>query len=228
MHALDLNNFLTLTPTSDFDSTLASILNYEPSDADAEELVDWVDSQSNKVKTLPRSMIHKYNALHSGAGILPVKFEHIYCHQRSANKRIFPSMLDMFVGGVSESGEPSRTTALREMAEELNLQAPSPTSLSPKLFTTTITTSYNRCIVDCYKYDIDPSEAEDIVLQESEVQWGGFIKSSFIKTAITSPPSDPTIIQKLKDLNVPTPINEWVPDGLLVWEAWTSFENNNK
>ncbi|GMH87115.1 hypothetical protein TrVE_jg10941 [Triparma verrucosa] len=216
LHFLDMDHFRTLTPCDDFDSTLDSILSHSP-DTDA-ELVNWVDCENNKIKTLTRSMIHKYNILHSGAGILPVKGQQIYCHQRSPDKRIFPNLLDMFVGGVSQSGEESRVTASREMSEELNLSSPS--SLSEKLFTTTICTSYNRCIVDCFQYDIAPSESSNIILQESEVQWGGFMDEKWINSAVDAGAADPDIIQQLRDMKINNNENEWVPDGKLVWQAW--------
>lgn len=45
----------------------------------------------------------------------------IYCHRRTATKRVFPSMYDMFIGGISGSMEPSVLTAARELGEELGL-----------------------------------------------------------------------------------------------------------
>lgn len=51
------------------------------------------------------------------AGRVPL----VYVHRRTSTKRIFPSLYDMFVGGVSTRGEQSRLTAAREVAEELGL-----------------------------------------------------------------------------------------------------------
>lgn len=45
----------------------------------------------------------------------------VYCHRRTSTKRVFPSMYDMFIGGVSGTMEPAATTALRELGEELGL-----------------------------------------------------------------------------------------------------------
>lgn len=45
----------------------------------------------------------------------------VYCHRRTKTKRVFPSMYDMFIGGVSGSMEPALDTALRELGEELGL-----------------------------------------------------------------------------------------------------------
>lgn len=45
----------------------------------------------------------------------------VYCHRRTSTKRVFPSLYDMFIGGVSESMEPAAHTALRELGEELDL-----------------------------------------------------------------------------------------------------------
>jgi len=89
------------------------------------EHVSWVDNHGHDLLPptsggLPRPLVHRLNILHKGAGIL-VRNEHgqVYVHQRAAHKRIFPSMHDMFVGGVSLFREDTRETAGRELKEEL-------------------------------------------------------------------------------------------------------------
>eukprot|EP00600_Ochromonadales_sp_CCMP1393_P001386 CAMPEP_0174977034 /NCGR_PEP_ID=MMETSP0004_2-20121128/13373_1 /TAXON_ID=420556 /ORGANISM="Ochromonas sp., Strain CCMP1393" /LENGTH=294 /DNA_ID=CAMNT_0016228149 /DNA_START=216 /DNA_END=1096 /DNA_ORIENTATION=+ len=105
------------------------------------EKVDWVGVNGEVLCPLPRSIIHKYNLLHGGMGVLLVTPDHksIYVHQRSADKRIFPSKYDMFVGGVSQAGESAGLTLLRELKEEcdLDLTLPEPIFASPAASKTT-------------------------------------------------------------------------------------------
>ena len=89
----------------------------------------------------------------------------VYVHQRTDTKRIFPSLFDMFVGGVSCRGECAELTAARELAEELGLRGAltyyqkkevvkgesnensssiKQNPLSSELFRCTIGTAYNR------------------------------------------------------------------------------------
>ena len=90
--------------------------------------------------SVPRPLVHRLNLLHRGVGVLVFRDRHImeyddneddkdgrtppdvYCHRRTETKRIFPSLYDMFVGGVSTSGETSISTAAREVLEELGLE----------------------------------------------------------------------------------------------------------
>ncbi len=83
----------------------------------------------------------------------------VYMHRRTTLKRIFPSLYDMFVGGLSCRGEGARITAAREVAEELGLRramdfvfvkvggetmtAGENDPLSEKLFKCTVCTVYN-------------------------------------------------------------------------------------
>lgn len=87
--------------------------------------VEWVDMVTGSGQVLgrvPRPLVHKYNLLHRGIGMFVTKdrpmlgdpvFPPLYTHQRTPTKRIFPSLYDMFVGGVSLTGELSELTARR-------------------------------------------------------------------------------------------------------------------
>lgn len=102
-------------------------------DASKVEMSEMVDSKGKKLGVVPRPLVHKLNLLHRGIGMVVCKGQHItqympheslpdiYCHQRTDSKRVFPSLYDMFVGGVSTAGEDARLTASREVAEELGL-----------------------------------------------------------------------------------------------------------
>ena len=124
---------------------------------------------------VPRKLVHRFNLLHRGIGLFVTKDvpittgkeglssqPHLYCHQRTSTKRIFPSLFDMFVGGVAAAGETSRTTAMREVAEELGLNNPSSMS-KDKILTCVVCTSYNRCVVDVFTYCMDTVREKHIL-----------------------------------------------------------------
>lgn len=195
------------------------------------ELVDMVNNQGEVLGGLPRPYVHTWNILHRGVGILVTKGKgnnntvdnnknrrnylgapppDVYVHQRTSTKRVFPSLHDMFVGGVSCSGEDPIWTAAREVAEELGLKRAlrvlerqqqhkqqqvgdiTPSSyypsfdninpLSDKLFQCTICTSYNRCVVSMFTYACDTS-SEKIEWQEEEVAWGGWVPYDVVTVA---------------------------------------------
>lgn len=170
------------------------------------ELVDMVSNSGEVLGSLPRPYIHTFNILHRGIGIIVTKDRSIfddkfpppdvYVHQRTSTKRVFPSLYDMFVGGVSSSGETATWTAAREVGEELGLKRAlavlegqqegeedgSLNPLSDKLFQCTICTSYNRCIVSMFAYTCD-TKLETIKWQEEEVAWGGWVSYDIVEAA---------------------------------------------
>ena len=97
-YKLDIDNSVS---TKDAINLLFSI-----NDNDNIELVEMVNSNGNALGSLTRSIVHQYNILHRGIGILPIRYSSspdkndfdIYVHQRTSTKRIFPSLYDMFVG----------------------------------------------------------------------------------------------------------------------------------
>uniref|UniRef100_A0A7S2NR84 Nudix hydrolase domain-containing protein n=1 Tax=Leptocylindrus danicus TaxID=163516 RepID=A0A7S2NR84_9STRA len=210
------------------------------------ELVEMVDSVGNPLGIIPRDLVHKLNLLHRGIGIVVAKDCHIvqgtstelpdvYVHQRTSTKRIFPSLYDMFVGGVSEAGEEAMVTASREVAEELGLQRGLDGALSEPLFKCVICTSYNRCIVTVFTYRCNAKE-EILKWQEEEVAWGDYVSYPIIEAAAQL--SIERLIEggkwpgkqqgPLGPLQLEYNDGEWktwdfVPDGLLVWEAWKEW-----
>jgi hypothetical protein len=102
-------------------------------------------NDANVFGIVQRHWVHQYNLLHRGIGVIvtkdmPIAFstpqQHqldVYCHQRASTKRIFPSLYDMFIGGISLVGEASISTALRDVAEELRINQ----NTSHQLVTTT-------------------------------------------------------------------------------------------
>jgi len=165
--------------------------------------VEWIEMMTGSYKIvgrLPRSLVHKYNILHRGIGAFVTKdrpidwssissslsssFPDVYVHRRAESKKMFPSLYDMFVGGVSLAGEPSEATAQREIAEELGLSKALSKSLSnwssgKPFLTCLICTGYNRCIVDLFQYVMDTNN-ESVAWQEEEVAWGDFVNYNVV------------------------------------------------
>lgn len=153
-----------------------------------QEFVEMVDFHNDivvqPIAILPRNLVHKFNILHRGIGMVVCKNIHlsdssnnpndaeVYCHRRTDFKRIFPSMYDMFIGGVALANENDYLTAAREVAEELGLkraledydQSPdglvidkgsTQDALHGPLFKCIVCTGYNRCIVTMFTYAVD-------------------------------------------------------------------------
>jgi 8-oxo-dGTP pyrophosphatase MutT (NUDIX family) len=234
------------------------------------ELVDMVDREGRVLGSLPRPYVHAWNILHRGVGLIVAKDEGassrsfeggrapmVYVHRRTSTKRIFPSLYDMFVGGVSCRGEGAKMTAAREVAEELGLRRAMDfivdeggeemmttrenDPLSDELFKCIVCTAYNRCVVSMFTYTT--CDGENISWQEEEVAWGNYVPYKIVELA-----ADASVDRLVKrgdwpgsdrgDDIAPAPavvptwdhggVSRWdtwdfVPDGLLVWEAWKSY-----
>jgi 8-oxo-dGTP pyrophosphatase MutT (NUDIX family) len=246
----------------------SDLLSISDNDIATIEMSDMVDSEGNPLGYVPRILVHKFNLLHRGIGMVISRDEHItrstvefpdvYTHRRTDTKRIFPSLYDMFVGGISTAGESSRLTAAREVYEELGLklalkeEVSTSTSarigemktLSDELFKCIVCTSYNRCVVTLFTYKCDMNE-ETIKWQEEEVAWGDFVPYADIEKAAQMSigrlkrSNEWPGMGMLEERNYEKYLTddgeyelssnegnedwrEWdfVPDGLLVWEAW--------
>jgi 8-oxo-dGTP pyrophosphatase MutT (NUDIX family) len=215
------------------------------------EWVEMVTGTGDVLGKVPRPLVHSFNLLHRGIGLFVTKdrpmglssgdkFPSLYTHRRSATKRIFPSLYDMFVGGVSLADEEPELTARREVAEELGLSRAITdlSALSDPILTCVVCTAYNRCVVTLFSYAMNTQE-ETVAWQEEEVDWGNFVPYEIIVAAAdrsiqrfangkTWPGTYPPIQSALKG-SKPEDVSyesedwtEWdfVPDGLLVWEAW--------
>lgn len=221
------------------------------------ELVDMVARDGTPLGIVPRPLIHSFNLLHRGIGMVVTKdamitasgvteFPPLYVHRRTDTKRIFPSLYDMFVGGISTTGEDAKTTAAREVAEELGIERAltDPNALSSPLFDCIVTTSYNRCVVTVFCFQFD-SLQDSIAWQKEEVAWGDFVPYSVVESSAR------LCIQRMVSLSGYWPgespyaltldsrpvdrygnADDWimwdyVPDGLLVWEAWLRWQNGD-
>ena len=219
------------------------------------ELVDMVDREGRVLGSLPRPYVHAWNVLHRGVGLIVTRDEDasrslgggrspmVYVHRRTSTKRIFPSLYDMFVGGVSCRGEGSRTTAAREVAEELGLRramdrivdgggeggtaaaAGGDDPLSDELFKCTVCTPYNRCVVSMFTYTA--RAGEDVTWQEEEVAWGDYVPYDVVELA-----ADASVDRLVRRGDwpggdrgdeiapAPTVSSTWEHDGESRWDTW--------
>lgn len=162
------------------------------------EWVDLVDRQNQVVGRALRSQVRSQNLLHRGIAVLVRNTQgQVYVHQRTAEKDLFPSMYDMFVGGVVGAGEDYLEAAVREAREELGVQNPNLEFLFDHLYHGPENYSWVRC----YRVTWDGP----IVHQPEEVQWGAWMDESRLPAWVEQVPI--------------------VPDGLDVFRAYLSHQS---
>jgi isopentenyldiphosphate isomerase len=89
------------------------------------ELVDIVDENDVVVDTVTRREMRSKRLRHRGVFIAVVNDTNdLLIHKRADNKDIWPSRWDIGAGGVVSSGESYFDSAVRELEEELGVQAP--------------------------------------------------------------------------------------------------------
>lgn len=197
-----------------------------------DELVDWLGVSVNAaevnsdtvqilIPAFPRRLIHKYNLLHRGIGALLLTKSNdeflVFVHKRTSTKRIFPSMKDMFIGGVSCSGESSFQTLERELYEECGIKPilPSPPGIGMQALLsdfhasklrspcfigeTVVKTNYNHCLVSCFLVFLDQQQASTIQFQDGEIESGEWLSVSSLEDYLNEQGDE-----------------EFVPDGMQV------------
>ncbi|MFF8846149.1 NUDIX hydrolase [Streptomyces sp. NPDC015127] len=166
-----------------------------PADRPAEEILDIVDEQDRVIGQAPRGEAYARGLRHRCVFVLARDAEgRVFVHRRTATKLVFPSLYDMFVGGVVGAGESYDDAALREAEEELGVSGlPRPVPLFTFLYEgagdpaqTWWSSVYEvRCTLP-----VNP--------QVEEVAWYGFL-------------TDAELEERLREW-------EWVPDGLAAYE----------
>ncbi|MDI3408609.1 NUDIX hydrolase [Streptomyces cavernicola] len=163
----------------------------------AEEIIDIVDEQDRVVGRSPRGEAYAKGLRHRCAFILARDAEdRIFVHRRTPTKLVFPSMYDMFVGGVVGAGESYDTAALREAEEELGVSGlPQPVPLFKFLYETDEHTWWSYVYEVRCELPVSP--------QVEEVAWHAFLTEAEVE-------------RRLGEW-------DWVPDGLAAYErlqAW--------
>ncbi|MEV6650642.1 NUDIX domain-containing protein [Streptomyces sp. NPDC051219] len=157
----------------------------------ADEILDIVDEQDRVVGRAPRGEAYAKGLRHRCVFVLAWDAgDRLFVHRRTATKLVFPSLYDMFVGGVVGAGESYDEAALREAEEELGVSGlPRPAPLFKFLYENGTHTWWS------YVYEVRC--ALPVNPQVEEVDWHGFL-------------SEDEVERRLEEW-------EWVPDGLAAY-----------
>ncbi|WP_328870241.1 NUDIX domain-containing protein [Streptomyces sp. NBC_00287] len=159
----------------------------------ADEILDVVDENDHVIGEAPRGRVYAEGLRHRCVFIQARDADgRLFVHRRTSTKLVFPSMYDMFVGGVVGAGESYEDAALREAEEELGVSGlPEPEFLFKFLYEDGAGHSWWSAVyeVRC-ELPVSP--------QVEEVAWHAFLPESEVQA-------------RLADW-------EWVPDGLAAYE----------
>ncbi|MFD8014025.1 NUDIX hydrolase [Streptomyces sp. NPDC058955] len=88
----------------------------------SDEVLDVVDEQDRVIGRAPRGEVYARGLIHRCVFVRVRDAEgRVFVHRRTPTKLVFPSMYDLFVGGVVGAGESYDDAALREAEEELGV-----------------------------------------------------------------------------------------------------------
>ncbi|MEU3747639.1 MULTISPECIES: NUDIX domain-containing protein [Streptomyces] len=160
----------------------------------AEEIHDVVDEHDRVIGRAPRGEVYARGLIHRCVFVRVRDAEgRTFVHRRTPDKLLFPSLYDMFVGGVVGAGESYDEAALREAEEELGVTGlPRPEPVLKFLYDSGgVAGKWWSAVyeVRC-ELPVDP--------QVEEVAWHAFL-------------TDEELAERLGDW-------EWVPDGLAAYE----------
>ncbi|MEW2630402.1 NUDIX domain-containing protein [Streptomyces sp. NPDC048389] len=168
----------------------------------AEEILDVVDEHDRVVGRAARGDAYARGLRHRCAFVLVRDAAgQIFVHRRTATKLVFPSMYDMFVGGVVGAGESYDEAALREAEEELGVRGlPRPVPLFKFLYEDEDKDKGDggapRPSWWSYVYEVRCELP--VAPQAEEVAWHGFVTEAELEA-------------RLREW-------DWVPDGLAAYE----------
>ncbi len=164
----------------------------------AEEILDVVDENDRVVGQAPRGEVYARGLRHRSVFIEARDASgRVFVHRRTPTKLIFPSLYDMFVGGVVGAGETYDDAALREAEEELGVAGlPRPVRLFKFLYDDGAGQTWWSAVyeVRC-EVPVRP--------QAEEVAWHGFLPEDEVRRRLGEWP--------------------WVPDGLAAYERLREY-----
>ncbi|MDI1463635.1 NUDIX domain-containing protein [Catellatospora sp. KI3] len=157
----------------------------------ADEILDIVDEHDQITGQARRADAYARRLIHRCVFILATDpAGRIFVHRRTAQKLVFPSCYDMFVGGVVGAGESYDDAALREAAEELGVtDLPRPRFLFKFLYRTPEHAWWSAV------YDV--TVPGPVAPQVEEVAWHAFLTRD--------------------ELGARLGRWQWVPDGMAAW-----------
>jgi isopentenyldiphosphate isomerase len=165
---------------------MSQMADQEPLSAD--ELLDIVDERDRVVGQAPRGEAYARRLRHRCVFVLARDArDRVFVHRRTARKLVFPSLYDMFVGGVVGAGESYDDAALREAEEELGVSGlPAPVPLFKFLYQSAEHAWWSSVYEVRCEVPVNP--------QVEEVAWHAFLTEAELEQRLTE--------------------WTWVPDGL--------------
>ncbi|CAL9395941.1 NUDIX hydrolase [Streptomyces sp. enrichment culture] len=159
----------------------------------ADEILDVVDENDQVIGRLPRREVYAGGLRHRCVFIQARDaHDRVFVHRRTSDKLVYPSLYDMFVGGVVGAGESYDDAALREAEEELGVTGlPKPRFLFKFLYDDGRGHSWWSAVYEV-RCDLP------VHPQPEEVAWHTFLTDDELRARL--------------------PEWEWVPDGLAAYE----------
>ena len=162
-----------------------------------QELVRIVDRDNHTIGAVRRAIMREQNLIHRAAYILVFnKKGEIFVQERTMSKDIYPGHRDLAAGGVVLAEEDYRQAAIRELEEELGIQAP-----LVRHFDQYFEDEHNRVwgrIFSC-RHD------GPFRLQEEEVAGGAFMAPEAIRALSRQVPFTPDSLLLLERLDAIIP-----------------------
>ncbi|OSC56208.1 NUDIX hydrolase [Streptomyces sp. 4F] len=158
----------------------------------ADEILDVVDENDRVVGQARRGDVYARGLRHRCVFVWVRDARgRVFVHRRTATKLVFPSLYDMFVGGVVGSGESYDDAALREAEEELGVTGlPRPEYLFKFLYDDGAGRTWWSAV---YEVRCEGPVAPQV----EEVAWHGFLTEAEVEDRLGE--------------------WEWVPDGLAAY-----------
>lgn len=165
----------------------------------ADEILDIVDENDHVIGRAPRGEVYARGLRHRCVFVLARDAEdRVFVHRRTPVKLVFPSLYDMFVGGVVGAGESYDEAALREAEEELGVSGlPRPVPLFPFLYESGDGTQ------SWWSYVYEVRCTLPVNPQVAEVAWHDFLPEAELEHRLGA--------------------WEWVPDGLAAYALLKAF-----
>ncbi|MFF4488509.1 NUDIX hydrolase [Streptomyces sp. NPDC001544] len=166
----------------------------------ADEILDIVDENDRVIGQYPRGEVYARGLRHRCVFVQARDRDgRLFVHRRPPTKLVFPSLYDMFVGGVVGAGESYDDAALREAEEELGVGGlPRPSFLFKFLYDDGAGRSWWSAV-----YEVR-CEAP-VRPQVEEVAWHDFLPEAEVERRLGQ--------------------WEWVPDGLAAYERLRAFRS---
>ncbi|MEV8596656.1 NUDIX domain-containing protein [Streptomyces sp. NPDC052012] len=159
----------------------------------ADEILDIVDENDRVTGQAPRGEAYARGLRHRCVFVwVRDAAGRVFVHRRTPGKLVFPSLYDMFVGGVVGAGESYDEAALREAEEELGVSGlPAPRYLFKFLYDDGAGRTWWSAVYEV-RCDLP------VRPQAEEVAWHDFLAEAELRRRLAE--------------------WEWVPDGLAAYE----------